>query len=336
MRDPEEVAAWPFPGSVHIPLEEVLRGELTGLPRDREIIATCAHGNRSATAAAFLVQRGMRTRSLRGGIAAWSQVYDLASIPMGQAAEILQVRRLGKGCISYVVVAGGRAAVIDPSRHVDQYVKAAATRSATIAHVVDTHLHADHLSGARQMAHNTGATLHLNPAEGFAFGGFDAVTDGSVLRVGDVPLTALAAPGHTAGGLVWNIGGRALATGDVLFLESIGRPDLHGEAQTFARDLYRTLTRIAAMDGDLAVLPGHMPESTLLRFGMPHTEQLGAVAAKLKLGAEGETAFVKRVRHVPERPPNAEEILEVNRTGRAVATDEADTLEEGPNRCAAG
>ncbi|MGQ0571192.1 MAG: MBL fold metallo-hydrolase, partial [Armatimonadota bacterium] len=261
MREPDEVQAWPFLGSTHIPLQEVLNGRLEGLPGDREIIALCAHGNRSQTAAQELRRRGMTARSLRGGIAAWSQVYDPATIPLPGDAAIVQLRRLGKGCLSYLVAAGGEAAVIDPSWHIERYVQTAAAMGATIRHVIDTHLHADHISGARQLAQATRAFLHLNPVERFGFDRFEPSQEGDVVRIGSSRLSALAAPGHTAGSLVWSVEGHALLTGDVLFLENIGRPDLHGHAEAYARDLYRTLKRLAALGDDRLILPGHMPET---------------------------------------------------------------------------
>lgn len=318
VREPDEVQAWPFPGSVHIPLGDVLQDRLGALPRGGEVVTMCAHGNRSAEAAVALRRRGIGARSMRGGMAAWSQVYDVAPIAiggaMGEAADVLQFRRLGKGCMSYLVLAGGEGAVIDPAFHTGQYLQAAAARGAAIRHVIDTHLHVDHISGARRLAEESGATLHLNPVDRFAFDRFDAVGEGDSLHVGSLRLTALAAPGHTPGSLVWDLGGRALVTGDVLFLESIGRPDLHGQAERYARDLYHTLGRLAALSPDLLILPGHMPETVPMIYGTPHADRLGAVRARLGLGGEDEAAFVARVSRV--------------------SAEEAGVLEEGPNRCA--
>jgi len=307
---------------------------MQGLPRDRPVITLCHSGNRSLEAARFLRQSGIPAQSLRGGIAAWNRVYDVAAMPIGERGEVVQFRRLGKGCLSYLVTAGGEAAVIDPSWQISQYLDAAASRGARIRAVMDTHLHADHISGARRLTEESSATLYLSPADGFAFGGFAAVREGFTARVGPLVLKALAAPGHTAGSVAWDIAGVALLTGDTLFLESIGRPDLHGQAEAFAHDLYDTLQRLAVLPENLLILPGHYPDNVGLVYGQPHADRLGPIRTRLRFAGEDESAFVERVRRVPERPPNMVAILEINRQGTPASDDEAGGLEEGPNRCA--
>jgi glyoxylase-like metal-dependent hydrolase (beta-lactamase superfamily II) len=333
VREPDEVTAWPFPGSVHVPLGQVLAGRLGGVPADRALITLCHSGNRSLEAAQFLRRIGLSAQSLRGGITGWSRVYETATVPL-RDGEIVQLRRLGKGCLSYVVLSEGVALVVDPSWQIDRYREVAAGRGARIRRVIDTHLHADHVSGARRLAEAAGATLHLNPVEGYVFGGFQATGDGVSLRVGAHAVTALAAPGHTAGSLAWNVADRALLTGDALFLESVGRPDLHGHVEAAARRLYHTLRRLATLPDDVLVLPGHAPDDTSLVHGRPHADRLGVIRARLRFDEEDEATFVARVSQVPEKPPNMTAILEINREGRPASDTEAGQLEEGPNRCA--
>ncbi|MGH2403073.1 MAG: MBL fold metallo-hydrolase, partial [bacterium] len=226
VRDDDEVTAWPLPGSLHIPLanlDEARAQPMAG----REVITVCATGNRSLKAAQRLASWGITARSMRGGMVAWSQVFDAVPIALGDGIQVVQFRRLGKGCLSYLVVAGDEAAVIDPSWHWEQYTNAATEHGAAIRAVVDTHLHADHISGARQLAERVRARLYLGALEAFAFDGFIPANDGDAVQVGPARLEALVAPGHTPGSLVWRLDG-ALFTGDVLFLSSVGRPDLHG------------------------------------------------------------------------------------------------------------
>lgn len=332
VRRPDEVEAWPFPGSVHIPLADLMGGAGPGSAADGDMVTVCATGSRSRKAAEELRRRGIEARSLSGGMAGWSQTYDVVQIPLN-TVEVAQVRRLGKGCLSYLVVSREECAVIDPSWHIEQYVDAAAARGAAIRHVLDTHLHADHVSGARALAAATGAALRVNPVDEFQFEGFDPVDDGDTVRVGAATLTAIAAPGHTLGSIVWDIDGKALATGDTLFVESVGRPDLHGKADAFARVLFQTLGQLLAMPSDRLVFPGHMPESGALALGQPHADTLGAIRSRLRLERD-EAAFVARASQVPERPPNDLVILEMNRHGDPVDRDAAARLEEGPNRCA--
>ncbi len=334
VRDDDEVAAWPLPGSIHIPLPTLDRTQAQRVA-GRDVITVCHSGNRSLTAAERLSAWGIRARSMRGGMLAWSQVFDAATIALGDSVEAVQLRRLGKGCLSYVVIADGAAAVIDPSWHVEEYTRAAKEHAAAIRAVIDTHLHADHVSGARRLAHDTGARLYLGSQEAFEFNGWTRITDGDAVPVGSKRLEALAAPGHTPGSLLWRIDDRALFTGDVLFLSAVGRPDLHGSAEQAARHLYTSLRRIAQLPGQMLILPGHAPEDDDAPPGTPHTLPLDAVMHGFSDLLDDEETFVTRASRVPPPPPNAQQILETNRRGEPIPDEEALKLEAGPNRCAA-
>lgn len=333
VRDDDEVAAWPLPGSVHIPLPSLDQTQAQRVA-GQDVITVCHSGNRSLVAAERLSAWGIRARSMRGGMVAWSQVFDAAPIALGEDVEVIQFRRLGKGCLSYLVIAGGDAAVIDPSWHGEQYVRGARERGATIRAVMDTHLHADHVSGARGLAQETGARLYLGSQESFGFKGWTRIADGDAVPVGSIRLEALAAPGHTPGSLLWRIGDSALFTGDVLFLSAVGRPDLHGSVETAARHLYTSVRRIAQLPGQMLVLPGHAPEDDAAPPGAPHARTLGAVLNGFSDLLNEEETFVARASRVPPPPPNAAKILEMNRRGKPIPEEEAVTLEAGPNRCA--
>lgn len=334
VRDDDEVTAWPLPGSVHIPLPNLDQTQAQRVA-GRDVITVCATGNRSLTAAERLSAWGIRARSMRGGMVAWSQVFDAAPIALAGGVEVVQFRRLGKGCLSYLVIADGEAAVIDPSWHGEQYARAANERGVAIRAVIDTHLHADHVSGARRLAHDTGARLYLGSQEAFEFKGWTRIGDGDAVPVGSIRLEALAAPGHTPGSLLWRIDDTALFTADVLFLSAVGRPDLHGSAEQAARHLYKSLRRIAQLPGQMLVLPGHAPEDDDALPGTPHTRPLDAVLHRLSGLLNEEETFVARAMRVPAPPPNATKILETNRRGEPIPDEEALTLEAGPNRCAA-
>lgn len=334
VRDEDEVTAWPLPGSVHIPLPNLDQTQAQRVA-GRDVITVCRTGNRSLTAAERLSAWGIRARSMRGGMVAWSQVFDVASIALGGGVKVVQFRRLGKGCLSYLVIAGGEAAVIDPSWHWEQYVRAAKERGAAIRAVMDTHLHADHISGARRLAQDTRARLYLGSHEAFEFKGWTRIADGDAVPVGSIHLAALAAPGHTPGSLLWRIDDSALFTGDVLFLSAVGRPDLHGSIETAARHLYKSLRRIALLPAEMLVLPGHAPEDDNAAPGTPHTRSLGAVLYGFSGLLNEEDTFVARASRVPPPPPNASKILQANRRGKPIHDEDAVTLEAGPNRCAA-
>jgi len=156
VREPDEVADWQIPGAHNIPLAS-LEANVGEVPRDRELVLVCAKGLRARQGAEWLAEHGIASRVLDGGMASWSSTYDQVVGDLG-GATVVQLRRRGKGCLSYLVGAGTRAAVIDPSLDLSHYLEIAEAKGWSITHVLDTHLHADHLSGARQLVAETGGS----------------------------------------------------------------------------------------------------------------------------------------------------------------------------------
>jgi glyoxylase-like metal-dependent hydrolase (beta-lactamase superfamily II)/rhodanese-related sulfurtransferase len=339
VRTPAEFADWRIHGASHAPIEALLAGEgWRGLPRDRQIVTICARGSRSRLAAEALRAAGYRAVSLAGGMAAWSALYDLAPVPaeLPGHGRIVQVRRLGKGCLSYLVLSAGVAAVVDPSARFDVYQQAATEAGVRITHVLDTHQHADHVSGARRLAEVTGATLYLNPRDGYVFDGFLPLEDGAVLAVGKTTIRVRHAPGHTRGSTLLRIEDRYLLTGDTLFVEGVGRPDLRDRAAEFADELYATYReRLHDLPDDLQVLPGHHGPGATFAFGQPLMAPLGALRQVIHLFHASRDEFIRYVTtNLPDRPANTREIVRLNREGTPYDLREVDALEEGANRCA--
>lgn len=337
VRQPEEVAEWSIPGAVNIPLGE-LAARVAEVPSDREVVTVCASGARSASAAGLLSHAGRRAATLVGGMAAWGMVYDRAVVEAGEA-HIVQVRRRGKGCLSYVVGARSEAVVVDPSADVDVYRRVADENGWRIVGVFDTHLHADHLSGARELARISGAILHLNPADTFDFD-FDPLRDGQRFLLdgkAEFSVATLHTPGHTMGSTMYFVGDRAVLTGDTLFVDGVGRPDLAERAAEFARNLHRSLAqRVLVLPEDTLVLPGHYGESVAVLPGRPVAARLGELRTSveaLTLDEEGFVAWAE-ARTTP-RPSNYVELVKAN-MGRPEQSETAlRRLELGPNRCSA-
>lgn len=167
---------------------------------------------------------------------------------------------------SFVIGSGDQAVVIDPRRDVEVYLDIAAAHGLTIAHIFETHIHADFASGARELAARTGATVHLSAIGESAFE-HNPVNDGDVLEIGDVRFEVLHTPGHTPEHICILVTDMAhpddaptLYSGDMLFVGSVGRPDLLGIDQTreLAIALYHTIhDRLMALDDNIIVYPGH-------------------------------------------------------------------------------
>lgn len=252
VRSDEDRAAWAIPASVHINAYEALKHGEAGaladapLPADRPIVTVCNAGQASRVAADVLAKRGLEVMSLAGGMKAWSTAWNTAPVQLSDASvKVIQVRRTGKGCLSYVVGSRGEAAVIDPSLSPEIYIEIAQTYRWAIRYVVETHVHADHLSRAGALATQTGATLVLPNQERVRFA-FTALSDGGQLSIGSAVLTALRTPGHTEESTSYVLNRAAVFTGDTLFTNGVGRPDLHATpdaARQRARELFVSLSR---------------------------------------------------------------------------------------------
>ena len=337
VREPSEVAEWVIPGAVNIPIGQ-LGERASEIPRDEDVVVVCAAGGRSSRATEALAEAGWDVYDLTGGMAAWGTVYDTAEVTAG-AATIVQVRRRGKGCLSYVVGSGDEAFVVDPSLDLDHYLDVAAAKGWRITRVFDTHLHADHLSGARDLAAVTGASLHLNPADTFAFD-YTPLTDGDRHRLPggvEMSVAALHTPGHTMGSTIYLVGDDAVLSGDTLFVEGVGRPDLADRAEEFAHNLYRSLQeRVLTLPDAAFVLPGHYGEGVSVR---PH-EVVGAPLGELRRTLEplrlDEADFVAwATERATPRPPNYVEIIKANMGRPETPIAVLHQLELGPNRCSA-
>ncbi len=341
VREPDEVTAWPMPRARNIPLG--LLGEHLGdLPVDREIVVLCASGNRSRAASHALARAGFQVANLAGGMAAWGSVYDEAEVKVG-SARIIQFRRRGKGCLSYLVGSGDEAFALDVSLDIDRYAQAAAANGWHITRVLDTHLHADHLSGSRLLALRTGASLHLNPADTFDFDYVPLSHEEQLSLPGDtvVSVATLHTPGHTQGSTLFRVdapGERAaLITGDTLFVDGVGRPDLAERAEEFARNLHRSLHQhVLGLPDDTLVLPAHYGSEVQVCPGVPVAASIGELRRSLEPLSLDEDAFVAwAASRVTPRPPNYEDIVTAN-MGRSPQDALAlRHLESGPNRCSA-
>ena len=213
----------------------------------------------------------------------------------------------------------------------------AETRGWRITRVLDTHVHADHLSRSRRLAELVGSTLHMPEGAPVSYQ-FSDLADGNVLEVGSAKLEVLRTPGHTPESTSYLLDGRTLFTGDTLFLPAVGRPDLDATpevARQRARELYRSLRRLLALDPETLILPGHTAEPVAFD-GEPICARLSGVRGSIRLLKEDEDAFVEKVAgHSTPTPTNFERIVQLNRGGESPEGDPTE-LEAGANRCAAG
>jgi glyoxylase-like metal-dependent hydrolase (beta-lactamase superfamily II) len=206
-----------------------------------------------------------------------------------------------------------------------------------ITYVLDTHVHADHLSRSRRLAEMVGATLHMPEGAPVSYS-FSALGDGDVLQVGSATLEAVWTPGHTPESTSYLLDGRALFSGDTLFVSAVGRPDLDATPEATrdkARELYLSLLRLLVLESETLILPGHTSEPVSFD-GKPICAPLSEVRENLSVLREEEDAFVERIAsRASPTPSNFERIVELNRAGE-YPEENPNELEAGANRCAAG
>jgi glyoxylase-like metal-dependent hydrolase (beta-lactamase superfamily II) len=228
------------------------------------------------------------------------------------------------GCASYVFGCGGEGigAVVDPQeRDLDSYLDFADSKGLRIAHVFDTHVHADHRSGAARLAERAGASHRLHRSADVSLH-FDPIDDGDEIALGNTKIRVLHTPGHTPesvcllvtdlrrGNEPWFV-----LTGDTLFVGAVGRPDLPGQVRQSATDLYNSLQeRLLPLPDDLEVYPAHFGGSACGAgmSGKPSTTIGFEKRFNPMLSLELE-AFIDAVSLVPEKPADMEQLLLANR-----------------------
>lgn len=228
------------------------------------------------------------------------------------------------GCLSYLIGCGqaGEAAIVDPGRdRVDDYLALARRKGLTITHIIETHLHADHVSGNQALSARTGARIHIHPAAEPAFP-TSPMEDGAEVRLGNVALRAIYTPGHTPDSLSLLVTDLTrgsepwfVLTGDTLFIGDVGRPDFGGE--TAAGNLYRSLTQcLLTLPDSVEVYPAHGAGSMCGRAMSGKTASTIGFERRFNpaLQLASEELFVKNLMAgLPPKPPNFTRIIARNR-----------------------
>lgn len=337
-------AEWPIEAEsatlLHVPTAQVLAApaavaeQLSG-----PVAVVCNRGLQAEQVVGALRAQGADAQVLAGGMRGWLGALRAHPVDVGlDEVEVVQVQRPGRGCLSYLVVSEGEAVVVDPAPDAGYFAALADGLGARITQVIDTHIHADHLSGARALAEATGAKLRLSePAleRGLAYADrVVPIADGEEIALGATALRVLALPGHTTDMTGIVVGDRAVLSGDSLFADGIARPDLQrGDpegAREMARLLHRTLhERLLSLPGDVVLLPGHAHPGVHAGPVAATLDEVRAAVPELAIG-DPEGFAVELTEEMPARPANYEAIIAVN-SGTHPFDPE---LESGGNSCA--
>ncbi|MFQ5527842.1 MAG: MBL fold metallo-hydrolase [Thermoanaerobaculia bacterium] len=366
VREESEFEAWKIEGkkalpTLNVPYYEMLEfdefddvadsfkayletGTADKLPRDVPVLVVCAKGDTSEYVAEALRRMDFEAFNLCGGTQAWGDHYDVKTVAQGENT-IYQLSRPARGCLSYVVVTDGKGIVIDPLRHVDHYLSLAEAQDFEIVLVLDTHGHADHISGGPELAAKLGVRYHLHPYDGIhpidvlpAKIGYHYLEDGETFEIGDTTLETIHIPGHTLGNVAFLWDGKYLFTGDSIFIESIARPDLGGHGDTWAPLHYASLSRLLELPEATMVLPAHFSSLEEARGDGVFAGILGELMAAnegLQKVQKSEEEFVAYILgSLPRFPKEYVDIKRVNAGLLEVGESKASELELGKNICA--
>lgn len=340
IRPAHEREEWHISGSIHVDAYDELKKNnpdaLHAIDLDKSVpvVTVCAGGKTSMIAATLLQKEGYEVYNLRGGMKGWSIAWNRASVVYDDL-EVIQFRRTGKGCLSYMIISGQEAMVVDASLVAEVYRSVIDERKLTLKHVADTHIHADHLSRSKQLAESHGLQPSVPQNDKLTYP-FLAIEDGQTFTIGHVQIKAINTPGHTLESTCYLVNEKVLLTGDTLFTNGVGRPDLKAsqeEAKQKATLLYRSLAKLRELDRSVLVMPGHTSRPVAFDNSVIQAS-LGEVLSNVPLLLEEEEAFVRSLLgRIPATPENYLVIVEKNLCGDFSDINPID-VEAGANRCA--
>lgn len=349
VRNLDEFAAAPLEGPRPVPTRNVpvyrvfeeLEEECERTLEDA--IVVCGQGNGSELVAEEFGDLGKTVRSLEGGTDAWNRLlvpFEITGLP--EPVRVWQFQRPAKACLSYVVgVPGESCIIVDPTRQPQPYLDLAAEHDMTVTHVVDTHVHADHVSGGPALSAQLGVEYHLPPEDAGGSVPFPNVPlkDGDVLDLGSaaVRVMSMHLPGHTPGTIALLVADSVLLVGDTVFVRGLGRPDLTGQAEELARDLFRSVhERLRPLDPRTIIAPAHWSTSDEIGPDGLVVTTLEDVFTATLLNERAMEKFVQEiVTSLPAAPEVYDTIRAVNSGRLAPPDDELEILDVGRNQCVA-
>ena len=352
-RTTESFEQWHIQDAKNVPFnpsewfDEGHESAVRSIANDDPVTVICGKGLTSTPFGIQLDDRGFDEVSVvRGGMEAWCELYNIARFA-GDGAVIYQLQRRATGCLSYVIASEktGVALIVDPTRQRDVFTSLIARERLSVAAVIDTHLHADHLSGGPELADELGIPYRLGAHE-TANHRYDSLEDGGEISLNGVLVTTHHAPGHTGEMANIVVNGTFVLSSDSLLLDSVGRTELGfgvDGAENGAKQLYETIHRfLLELNSDPTVLPGHISISNDLTYengspGQPIGRSLSTIAESVDLiGTDRESFIEKITTDLPQKPRNYERIVAINAGNEQVELEaEAAALDSGANNCSA-
>ncbi len=323
VRTPWEYDAWSINYAgvepLLLPVQDLFsqpEAALERIPLNKEVLIVCAHGNRSLFATQILTSLGYRAKSVRGGMNLLNALCDTAEINIDSELVILQIRRIVKGCVGYILASRetGEAVIVDPQHLAHTSCLEETKRlGLRVVAVVETHRPLDHISGGHRLSETLKAPLYtFSPAQ--------PAPDTRIIRLGSYTLEP-AALNQNLNSAILVVSKRsskapvAVFTGDLLFTDGYARPDALGAAnvEEQAKALYQVYDWLFEnIPAEAVVLPSHCAPQNI-RKGTPIQATLGEIKSRLwspKPRPDELLDFL--LKHLPPKPANHELIAQIN------------------------
>lgn len=312
------------------------------IPKGKPLRIVCAQEGSAKYVAEIFDRHGYDDVGyLNGGIKTWGNLLVPQLVNPGADYELYQFIRPGKASCSYGLVYKGEMMLFDPSRNVDFYLRFADDKGVQIVKTFETHLQADYIAGSRLIAARTGARFFANEND-FKGSKIDyyAVSDGQLegFSAGGPVVRVAFTPGHTPGSTSYVIDESYMISGDMVFINSVGRPDLGGKAVEWAGILFKSIGKIKAMDPAMLILPGHYINWSEADGDLLFMDRLDNILKKNKgiysiTTLDGFITFIKD--NMRPQPAEYATIRLVNANLKEVDDKRAEELDLGKNECAA-
>ena len=334
VRASEEFLYWNIYQSTNIPLPK-LSSHVRSIPKDKDIITICKDGKAATSASVFLLNSGFNAVVLEGGLKKWNSVYDIVRISPSRYTDltIFQVKRLGKGCLSYIVVLADKESsiIIDPTFHISVYTNFLKSNNLRLIAVLDTHIHSDHISGGFKLSRKFSVAYFLPKGSKVKFK-YKPIDDKLQKIFKDQPIQVFHTPGHSEESVSIAFGKSFVFTGDTLFLDNVGRSDLGEDIEKDAEKLYTSIKeRIFSLHDDIYVLPAHTCQSMVPGPARAATLRYVKRFNNIRTSRSLQKFITLQKANKLPLPENVEKITSLNRSGVLRLRENLEELEIGGN-----
>jgi glyoxylase-like metal-dependent hydrolase (beta-lactamase superfamily II) len=331
---------------INVPYMEFIEHEaesIAKVPTDESIRIVCAKEGSAKYIGEILLKHGFEDVAyLKEGIKSWGNMLAPVEIAKNDSYRLVQFIRPGKASCSYGLVCGKEMMVFDPAKNIEAYTLFADQQNTKIVKTFETHRQADYISGSWPLQRAVGAAI-MAPEQDFSVARFEytPVNDGDVHTFSsDGPsVKVIYTPGHTPGSTSYLIDDRYLITGDTVFILSIGRPDLGGQAEAWSKMLFKTMKEIIIpMDEETMVLPGHYMDWSEANSDHAFVASMGEIKKKNQniYKIDNEADFYNFIKsNMRKQPDEYAKIREINAGLEEPDMEQQDILDLGKNECAA-